>query len=337
MSCPSRYHGCVAKGKGSGPCTTYKKSRFCSRHSAMYYSRKAIDWDGNPIKEPTRNTYCTKCRAEGKRGNSPCHGKRTGIFCARHWSEVRWGFVDKETGKRTKKKRHVKATGCIAKGKPEATPCGKYRGGRFCTTHWKQWHDHKMIDYDGNVTRKRHYKRTPFTDCLAKGSKLVPCSKYQYGRFCPRHWYYVNRGHIDWKTGKDLLDKTKVSVMELPRSLRPTYDHCHADHLSPCGGRRGKWSKFCARHKAQIGLGIIDNDGNKLRDMRSEWKCGIPGCGGRAGFKWGYCNYHYTQIVRSGHIFDYPSLSQCPPGLEPENVDAGLRTIDEVMSDLTVS
>lgn len=98
-----------------------------------------------------------------------------------------------------------------------------------------------------------------FTECLAKNTGTGKCSSPRRGRFCGKHWVQYRRGIID-KNGRPLRKK---------RPMHPPVKYHGCVAANSGSGKCGKYTngRFCGTHWAQYRRGIIDINGNKLREL----------------------------------------------------------------------
>lgn len=222
-----------------------------------------------------------------------------GIFCGKHWSQYRRDIIDK----RGNKIREFKHKG-PQKHFFNCLVCNAVTGkrGKFCAKHWGQYYSGR-IDINGKELRsKKPNKIKIFTHCIAKNDG--PCSNYEHGgKFCPKHWYHHKIGVLDDsgnKTGKKLIYER--------------YSECIAKNKNPnntCSKRYH--GRFCGKHRNQYTDGLIDINGNLIRNAYTgannffRVNCSIPGCKGLAGHR-GFCRNHYREIVLYEKFEEYPSI-----------------------------
>jgi group I intron endonuclease len=129
-------------------------------------------------------------------------------------------------------------------------------------------------------------KKERFKGCIV-GDGM--CSSRNSGRFCSTHWsqYYLG-----------IIDINGVKIRDSKRGKK-RYTYCIARDAGTgaCSGiLRGR---FCVKHYNQYRTGIIDREGNKVRDFRSGpryKKCLAEHLGGCKGRKRGrFCQRHADQ------------------------------------------
>lgn len=235
------FNGCIAKGAGTGACSSYKCGRFCNTHRSQYRTGR-IDING---KEKRKKVFYRKkisyhsCIAKGA-GTGDCSASyRPGSrFCARHKYQKKVGLID-DNGKKLRDKiisSQKKFTHCIAK--KSAGPCGPYKGGRFCYRHRYHW-EKGIIDDAGNKTDKDlSYERT--SECVAKGKDPSnPCSGKKYGKWCLKHQsqFYDK-----------LIDENGHSIRPFLNGPAHKREQCA---IPGCRGVKG-FNGFCRKHYIDI-------------------------------------------------------------------------------------
>lgn len=167
---------------------------------------------------------------------------------------LRLGWKHNEETKKKISNKTKKYSGCTAK---RLDNCSKYKGGRFCIRHGSQY-KRGIIDINGNVLRDRRYKRG-YSHKLCLLENYNDCSKNKDGRFCTRHYAQYRRGLIDIN-GNRLRNK---------KSKKGQYTTEHLCKLRETGTCSGEYESrgFCSKHRSQYRLGIIDINGNKLRNF----------------------------------------------------------------------
>jgi hypothetical protein len=208
-----------------------------------------------------------------------------------------------------------KFDGCIVSD----STCSTGRTGRFCYKHWNQYHA-GIIDFFGNKLRGLKNRKRYF-ECMAKNAGTGKCSEKLVGRFCTKHKNQYDKKIID-KNGEKLRDLRKWAVR---------FPECIAKNSGTgvCNG--GKNGRFCSLHYDHYRDGIIDKNGNKLRDLNYGFefpeciaknagtgKCTKHNCGR-------FCKRHYYQysvgiIDHEGRKLKEPSHEK---GLECLAVNAG--------------
>jgi group I intron endonuclease len=131
-----------------------------------------------------------------------------------------------------------------------------------------------------------------FFGCMAKNSGTGKCSNKLQGRFCTKHRNQYQQGIID-KNGNKLRD-LHFHEIKFPDCLAKN------SGTGKCIGR--KYGRFCRLHNDHYRKGIIDKNGNKLRDLNYGLKykdCIAKNSG--TGDCWGYkvgrfCRKHYSQF-----------------------------------------
>lgn len=221
----------------------------------------------------------TQCQAKG-RADTECSTYNRGRWCERHRDHFRRGIIDKDGNKIRDVQEHYDQ--CRAKGKPGTGPCTEYVHGRWCRRHQGHWNRH-AIDWNGNFLKKmtNKGKGLEFPECLAKGKPGTgKCAGGKQGRFCSKHKEQNKSGIID-KDGNRLRDLIKGHGM---------YEQCLAKGklgTGECTEYRG--GKFCSKHGQHKRYGIIDKNGNKLRDLKF-----LKGTGCKAANKGnGHCSTYY--------------------------------------------
>lgn len=240
-----------------------------------------------------------KCQAK-KAGN--CRDYRNGRFCMKHRAQIRAGLIN-EKGEKLREKIPINSwkkrfTDCIAKDSG-VSPCCKWKRSRFCNTHWVQY-KLGIIDFNGKKLRDK-IKIEANKICLAKDAG--PCKGPMVGRFCNRHSTQHHRGYIDDKGNK---------VKELKNPHR--FNECVAKDsgAGPCSKYIN--GRFCGRHRHNYDWGIIDENGKVLRkkiagtSRRDRLVCSVKGCKDPAGYKCGFCRFHYEEIVRRNKFEKYPII-----------------------------
>jgi len=103
---------------------------------------------------------------------------------------------------------------------------------------------------------------TLFPECLAKHSGTGSCTKGLkiYGRFCAKHKGQYEAGIIDIK-GEKLRDFDVPSKKKFTKCLAKNAG------TGPCTEHIG--GRFCCKHWKQRAKGIIDFNGNKIRNLIS--------------------------------------------------------------------
>jgi hypothetical protein len=185
--------------------------------------------------------------------------KRYGKFCAKHKNQYDVGIID-ENGNKLRDfivPSQKKFKECLAKNAGTGD-CTKLTG-RFCCKHQKQYakgiidlEGHKLRDLDFSWKGKRKYQ-----GCVAEG-KGYECGTYTKGRFCGFHQGQNNNGIID-KEG-NLLRAPSRNVLKFKECLAKNAG------TGPCS--MDKKGRFCSTHYTQFYSGIIDRNGNKIRDFR---------------------------------------------------------------------
>lgn len=130
--------------------------------------------------------------------------------------------------------------------------------GRFCSSHWSAYYL-GVIDILGNKVRDSKKGKQRYYECAAKKTGVGPCSNTLTGRFCTRHKNQYALGIIDYDGNK--LREIKKGAVIYPECVAAK----HAG-ASVCGGQ--KTGRFCKKHYGQYERGVIDRDGNKLRDLQ---------------------------------------------------------------------
>ena len=212
------------------------------------------------------------------------------------------------------KRGNLKFLNCIAK---DSGKCSSIKNGRFCQTHWSQFHS-GIIDKNGNKLRDLKEGKI-FHVCMAKNSGTGKCSKKSHGRFCTLHASQYQAGIID-KNGDKLREFIGFKFLE-----------CLAKNSGTgiCHGR--KCGRFCQYHSDQYYRGILDKSGRKLRGFYNGvefpdciaknsgmGKCTKHTCGR-------FCKRHYYQysigvIDKNGKKLKEPSRER---GLECAAKNAG--------------
>ena len=301
---------CIAKNAGTGKCSEKKVGRFCHKHRGQF-QLGIIDGEGNKLRDfkPRNGSTHTECIAKNA-GTGKCRQYRKGHkfhACQCYTSHI----IDRNGKKiRDPNSNRRKYRECMAK-RTGAGPCSKREEGRFCTRHLSQYY-HGIITWRGK--KKRDLKPPGgdpiiYKECLAKSAGTGMCTNRSITRaLCSLHRSQLGIGIID-RNYKKVRTPTPKSVPLCASSLRKN-TKCAAAHLGDCGGEMV--GKFCNRHKQRRLYGIIDSEGNKVRQIvagpNNEIICAVPGCGKTGGRVTGYCADHYTAIIELGHFELNPKL-----------------------------
>jgi len=140
-----------------------------------------------------------------------------------------------------------KVTGC------DKTTRGSAKG--FCSTHYMAFHRGR-IDQDGNELRpmKRVRSYGPGARCLVEG-----CGRRPVGRdLCSLHYQ-------QWENDRNTFDK--IPVPDDRGYERSAYSYDRERCLVPDCDERPVNRWMCSKHAQQREAGIIDEEGNELREF----------------------------------------------------------------------
>jgi len=253
---------CLAKEAGTGLCSSYKiGNRFCKKHRGQV-KLGIIDINGKKLRDPQVFRGHTGCLAKDS-GTGECSTWKYGRFCTRHSGLFRGGVIDKDGNKLRDPEPRTYVSECIAKNSGTGE-CSSKRQGRFCTHHGSQYKS-GIIDFRGKKLRGplNHPKRT---ECIAKNSGTGKCSPtrktgYLHGQgMCSRHFKQLRNGRIDIN-GKELR-----TVLRLQPDRK--YSGCLAKDKGSGECSKYRDGRWCGKHLWQYRNGVIDKEGNKIRETR---------------------------------------------------------------------
>ena len=285
---------CVGKDAGTGPCNGRgPHSRFCNRHRHQYEDG-IIDINGRKLRDflHKRHGWFAECLAKNSE-SGVCSWRRSngGRFCAKHWEQYRHGIIDYEGRKlRERLKKPGVFQECVAKNSGTGA-CNDRKGNqRFCHRHYCQFRK-GVIDVNGRRIRKMWFEHVcGIPGCGKRAGKRGLCAHHYdeivtHNRFdlypsivTPPPTAAMAETRETWsglRMEEPKPQGTEAIVKGHPGSYttrgkkitRTRHAECVAKNAGtgPCSRRVGQ-ARFCNKHHAQYRDGIIDINGNKLRD-----------------------------------------------------------------------